>query len=229
MCFSATASFVAGTSLSAIGVGTLKSTQRRSEIPFAMIPLLFGIQQLIEGVIWLTFGRDVPVLQQTMTYIYSVFSHVLWPIYVPAAIGIMEAVRWRKQVLAGFEVVGLLAGLPLLYYIVTRPVVAQVVERHIEYISPHFYIAPIVGFYVLATCVSGFFSSHPFVRLFGMLALLSFIGTYMMYAHALVSVWCFFAAILSMLMFIHLRFRNLGGFPAHSPASHVGDSAAAAT
>jgi len=222
MCFSATASFVAGTSLSAIGVATLKSTERRSEVPFAMIPLLFGVQQLIEGVIWLTFSRDAAVLQQVMTYIYSVFSHVLWPIYVPAAIGILEAVRWRRQVLAGFEVLGLAAGLPLLYYIVSRPIVAQVVARHIEYISPHFYIAPIIVFYVLATCVSGFFSSHPFVRLFGVLALLSFIGTYIMYAHALVSVWCFFAAVLSALMFVHLRFRNLGGFPVHSAASHAG-------
>ena len=229
MCFSATASVVAGTSLSAIGVATLKSTERRSEVPFAMIPLLFGIQQLIEGVIWLTFSRDAAVLHQTMTYIYAVFSHVLWPIYVPLAVGIMEAVRWRRKVLAGFEVMGLAAGLPLLYYIVTRPVVAQVVERHIEYISPHFYIAPIIVLYVFATCVSGFFSSHPFVRLFGVLALLSFIGTYIMYAHALVSVWCFFAAVLSVLMFVHLRFRNLGGFPAHSAASHLGDAAATST
>ena len=126
-----------------------------------MIPLLFGIQQLIEGVIWLTFTRDAAVLQQFMTYIYSVFSHVLWPIYVPAAIGILEAVRWRKKVLAGFEVIGLLAALPLLYYIVTLPVVAQAVERHIEYISPHFYIAPIIVFYVLATCVSGFLRFLP--------------------------------------------------------------------
>jgi len=51
MCFSATASFVAGTSLSAI------------ELPFAMIPLLFGIQQLVEGIIWLTFRYDAPVLK----------------------------------------------------------------------------------------------------------------------------------------------------------------------
>ena len=73
MCFSATASFVAGTSLSVIGVATLKHVKRKTEIPFAMIPLLFGIQQLTEGVIWLTFANDAPLLQQTMTYVYSGF------------------------------------------------------------------------------------------------------------------------------------------------------------
>lgn len=213
MCFSATASFVAGTSLTVIGVATLTNVKRKSEVLFAMIPLLFGIQQLTEGVIWLTFTRDAPVLQQTMTYVYSGFSHVLWPIYVPLAIGVLEAVRWRKKTLAWFEVAGLAAGLYLLYFIVTQPVVAQVVGKHIEYISPHFYIAPVIVLYLLATCVSAFFSSHKFVNLFGALALLSFIAAYVAYAHALVSVWCFFAALLSILMYVHMRFRGLGGFP----------------
>lgn len=75
--------------------------------------------------------------------------------------------------------------------------------------------------YVAATCLSGFVSSHPFVRLFGGLALLSFIATYIFYAQALVSVWCFFAAILSMLLYVHLRFRNLGGFPATTGERHA--------
>ena len=51
MCFSAPASFIAGTALSAIGLVALRNTRKRTEVPFAMIPLLFGIQQLIEGVI----------------------------------------------------------------------------------------------------------------------------------------------------------------------------------
>jgi len=56
MCFSASASFIAGASLFAVGVATLKRARARAELPFAMIPLLFGIQQLTEGVIWLTFS-----------------------------------------------------------------------------------------------------------------------------------------------------------------------------
>lgn len=213
MCFSATASFVAGTSLTALGIATLTNTRSRSEIPFAMIPLLFGIQQLIEGVVWLTFGRDAPVLKQVMTYAYSGFSHVLWPIYIPFAIGVLETVRWRKRALGGFGVAGLAVGLYLLYFIVTRPLVAQVVSRHIEYASPHFYIPAIMVLYLAATCMSAFFSSHRFVNLFGILALLSFLAAYFIAAHALVSVWCFFAAVLSVLMYLHLRFRHLGGFP----------------
>lgn len=212
MCFSASASFIAGATLSVIGVATLKKAETKSERPFALIPLLFGIQQLTEGVLWLTFHYDAPLLKQTMTYLYSGFSHVLWPIYVPFAMGMLEAVRWRKRTMLAFQAVGVAVGLYLLYFIVTSPVVAEVAGKHIAYVSPHFYQVPMIIFYLAATCVTCFFSSHGFVRLFGVLALLGFIAAYFIHVTALVSIWCFFAAILSLLIYLHLRFRRLG-FP----------------
>ena len=213
MCFSASASFIAGASLSAIGVAALRNTEKRTEQPLAMIPLLFGVQQLTEGVIWVTLDHDAPVLKQAMTYVYSVFSHVLWPMYLPFAVGLLEAVRWRKRMLYAFEAAGASVGLYLLYSLVTRPMVAEVVGKHIAYASPHFYLFPVMVLYLAATCVSCFFSSHGFVKLFGVLALLSFITAYIVHVEALVSIWCFFAAILSLLIYLHLRFRGLGGFP----------------
>ena len=215
MCFSATASFVAGVTLSAAGVATLRQVRQRSEIPFAAIPLLFGVQQITEGLIWLTFRHDAPVLRQTMTYIYSVFSHVWWPIWVPLAIGYFETSRRRKTILLGFQVAGLAVGLYLLYSLIVRPITAEVIGRHIVYASPHFYLLPVMVLYVAATCVSGLFSSHGFVNLFGILAFLAFVASYLVHAGALVSIWCFFAAVLSLLVYLHLRFRELGGFPAN--------------
>ena len=57
MCFSATASFTAGTLVLGIGAVTMKSVRKPGELPYAAIPMLFALQQLIEGVIW----ADVPV------------------------------------------------------------------------------------------------------------------------------------------------------------------------
>ncbi|MDP9051793.1 MAG: hypothetical protein M3O31_13905 [Acidobacteriota bacterium] len=182
-------------------------------MPFAAIPLLFGIQQLTEGVIWLTFSHDAPLLKQVMTYLYSAFSHVLWPMYVPFAVGHLEAVRWRKNAIFAFEAAGVAVGLYLLYFIVASPVVAEVIGNHIVYLSPHFYVIPMMDLYLAATCFSCFFSSHGFVRLFGVLTLGSFIAAYIVQVMATVSIWCFFAAILSLLIYLHLRFRSLGGFP----------------
>ena len=99
---------------------------------------------------------------------------------------------------------------------------AEVIGAHIVYVSPHFYLLPVMVLYLAATCVSCFFSSHTFVRLFGILALLSFIAAAVVHARALVSIWCFFAAILSFLIYLHLRFRHLGGFPAAEPQASAG-------
>ena len=210
MCFSATASFISGAALCVIGIATLKKTKTSAEVPFALIPLLFGIQQLTEGIIWLTFSRDMPLLSQITTYLYSLFSHVLWPIYVPFAVGLMEAVSWRKKTISAFGAAGIIAGLYLLYSLIARPMVAEVVGKHIVYESPHFYVVPIMLLYLAATCGSCFFSSHGFVKLFGVLMLLSFVLAYIIQIKALVSIWCFFAAILSLLIYLHFRFRDSG-------------------
>jgi hypothetical protein len=218
MCFSATASFVAGTGLSVLGVATLRATQRRAEIPFAAIPLIFGLQQMVEGALWLSFRFDAPQLNLAMTYLFSMFSHVLWPIFVPFAIGLLETVPWRRSVIWGFQGVGLLVGLFLFFLIVEFPVTAVVAEN-IVYVSPHFYKIPVMLLYVAATCVSCFFSSIATIRLFGVLALFLFAVAYWFFAVALFSVWCFFAALLSVIIFIHFKFGRR--VPTHWPGSAV--------
>ena len=227
MCFSATASFISGTTLCVIGIATLKQTKASVEVPFALIPLLFGIQQLTEGVIWLSFRHNIPVPRHVVTYLYSLFSHVLWPIYVPFAIGIMEVVRWRKKALFVLLVLGITVGLFLLYWITTGPLNAEIVSHHVVYISPHFYSIPAMILYFTATCISCFFSSHKFIRLLGVLLVLSLIAAQIAHSVALVSIWCFFAAILSLLVYLHLRIRDRGwgqnklvSIPGGSQANH---------
>lgn len=202
MCFSATASFVAGTALSLIGVATLKSIKKKVEIPFALIPLLFGVQQLIEGVLWLSFRLDNPLANIASTYAFSIFSHTLWPAFVPFSVALLEPVRWRKHVMWGFQVIGLGIGLYLLYFLLKYPVVA-VAKENIVYVSPHFYQAPSMLFYLAATCVVSFFSSHRLVQIFGVLALTLFFIAYWFYTEALFSVWCFFSAVLSAIIYLY--------------------------
>jgi hypothetical protein len=102
MCFSATASFVAGLSLSAVGIVALRKATRRTEVPFALIPLLFEVQQIIEGMLWLSFRLDAALLRELMTYAFSVIAQSLWPIYVPFSVGLLEPILWRRNVLFAF-------------------------------------------------------------------------------------------------------------------------------
>lgn len=211
MCFSATASFSAGAFLLGIGTLTWRAAQRPRELPFAAIPLLFAIQQLSEGVLWLTFRYDAPLLNMLMTHVFSFFSHVLWPIYVPAAVFLIEPPGWRRRALVAFVAAGLIVGTYLLTILVAFPVVARPTGQHIEYVSPHFFAAVSMTLYLLSTAVSLLLSTHRSVKVFGALSLLSFGAAYYFYAIWFISVWCFFAALLSAVVYLHFipRFPRL--------------------
>ena len=218
MCFSAGASFIAGASLLAAGGFTMKKAQRKAEVPFAAIPLLFGVQQLIEGVIWLSFGSATPLLNPVMTFVYSLFSHVLWPLYVPFAALLLEPVRWRRSALAAFLAAGAAVGLYLLVNMFRFPIESRPVGGHIEYASPHFYVAPVMAGYLAGTCISMLFSSHKPVNVFGAAALLSFGLAYAIYRQWFISVWCFFAAVLSVIVLLYFTNRAFPKEPSHGLA-----------
>lgn len=203
MCFSATASFVAGGVLSVVGGLTLSQAKTKKELPFASIPFLFGIQQAIEGVVWISFGTPVNTVA---TYAYSLFSHVLWPILVPLSVLLIETDPFRKKVLRFLFIMGLVTGTYLLYFIIADPVTAHVVDNSIAYRSTHLYPFFITSLYLIATCGSCLFSSHRIINIFGAVLLVSFVIAAWFYAETFFSVWCFFAAILSML--VYWQFKN---------------------
>lgn len=104
----------------------------------------FALQQLIEGVIWLTFQFEAPILNSVTTHVYSFFSHVLWPAYVPVAVWFLEPPGWRRKALLALMVAGAVVGAYLLYYLVAYPITSRPTGQHIEYISPHFFIATVL-------------------------------------------------------------------------------------
>lgn len=209
MCFSATASFSAGAFLLGFGTVTLKSARSRRERPFAAIPLLFAIQQLSEGVIWSTFGVQGQVFNAAATYVYSFFSHVLWPIYVPVAALLLEPSMLRRRALLAFAAAGLAVGAYLLYSLVAFPIVARPTGQHIEYVSPHFFATATMVVYLMSTTLSPLVSSHRTVRAFGLLALLSFAAAYGFYSTWFISIWCFLAALLSVVVYSHFLPRRV--------------------
>ena len=211
MCFSATASFSAAAVLLGIGALTLRSAlvpRQRRALPFAAIPMLFAVQQFVEGVIWLTFTEEATRLNAVMTHVYSFFSHVLWPVYVPMAVLLIEPSAWRRRALTAFVAAGAAVGAYLLYVLAAFPVISKPTGQHIEYDSPHFFAAVTMTLYLLSTALSPLLSTHRMVVVFGVLALLSFGAAYAFYATWFISVWCFFAALLSSVVYLHFRLRE---------------------
>lgn len=184
----------------------------RAELPLAAIPLLFGIQQLTEGVVWLSF--DSPFWNHASTYVYSMFSHVLWPIFVPLAVLLLERDPVRKKTLRAFCLIGLTVGTYLLYFIVKDGIVSKIRGSSVLYDSPHLYLPIVLTLYVVATCVSSLVSSHPLIKLLGAVMLTSFAVAGLAFSQTFISVWCFFAAILSVVVYLFFKSRaNAGASP----------------
>ena len=109
MCFSATASFVAGGALVATGLTTVKICQNKKHIPFASIPLLFGVQQLSEGFLWLALEKQQYSHWETnSTYFFLFFAQIVWPLWVPFSIRLMELSPRIKQRLNFILLIGII-------------------------------------------------------------------------------------------------------------------------
>ena len=201
MCFSATASFVAGGVLSATGGVLLARTRRNQDLPLASIPLLFGVQQIIEGIVWISFSS--PAVNAVAAYAYTLFSHVLWPIFVPLSLLLVEINPARKKLLKAFLLVGTAIGLYLLYLIQTNTIDVQIMNCSIAYPFPIPYPFSTTAFYLVVICGSCFVSSHKTLRILGIAILISFAIATWFYTQTFISVWCFFAAILSIIIYWH--------------------------
>lgn len=224
MCFSASASFTAGALLLATGVVTLSMAAQVRERPYAAIPLLFGIQQLIEGFVWLSFHWGSAGATLWLAQAYSFFSHVLWPVYVPAAAWLLERPGPKRRVLGGVSAGALAVGGYLLYGLMADPIRVSAIGGHIAYDAPHLYAPVVMLFYLVATTGSLVISSHAWVRVFGLLVFASSVAAYVFYARWFISVWCFLAAVLSILVVLHFVPRRWRATPVRLlgiPLMHV--------
>jgi uncharacterized protein DUF6629 len=203
MCFSATASFIAGGALSTVGVATVKKAKKKSELPFAAIPLLFAIQQIIEGILWLSFYYNLVFLRAITTFLFSLFAYALWPAFIPFAVKLLEPLPGRKKLLSVFQITGGIVGLYLLYFVVRYPLTCSIVNYSIQYSASVPFGFQAFLLYIISGCGSCFVSSHKIINLFGLLLVLSVAVAYRFYIVSFVSVWCFFAAILSGVVYLY--------------------------
>lgn len=208
MCFSANASFGAGIVLSVIGVASIKKAEHRSQLLFASIPLIFAVQQISEGVLWLALSNsDAILLQRITTYIFLTFAQIVWPLLVPISILLLEKKDTRRNIQLALVGAGVLLASYLTYCLLTYPVHSKIVEYHIFYQLDYPVKFRIYdkALYVIATIVPAFFSHIKRVWMLGVAILISYIITIIFYEDYFISVWCFFASIISIVVYMIMR------------------------
>ena len=208
MCFSAEASFAGGIVISAIGVATVTKVHKSSQLVFASIPLFFGIQQITEGVLWLTLPNpDNVSIQKFSTYLFLIMADVLWPMMIPLSVFFMEENQKKKKILRLLLILGACLSTYYATCLVLFNVNPEIMGYHIHYHTGFPKSLALITFaiYLTVTITPLFISSIKKTHLLGMLMFLSCAVTAIFFTQYLTSVWCFFAALISGVIFWILR------------------------
>lgn len=200
MCFSANASFVVGAALAVTGIITIRKVKSRNHMLFAAIPLIFSAQQFTEGFVWLSLSNPeykswsiIPIT------IFLFFAHVVWPVWVPLSVLVMEKNKRNRNILMGMMGIGIIVASYLGICLFSRPVHAMISEHHIFYdlgFPPAIkWVA--AALYFIPTVLPPFMSSYKKMVLLGIAVLASYIVSQIFFEGYVISVWCFFAALIS--------------------------------
>jgi hypothetical protein len=209
MCFSATGSFGVAAVIAGIGAVAINQPKPPSHKMLAAVPLLFAAQQVAEGVVWMTIGRPEQAwLQSVAVALFLSFALVAWPVWVPISLFLAERNPRRKKALAILSWVGVGVGVYAAVLLVRGQPTAHVARHSIAYSYKEHGSALVLALYlpgyVLPTVAPFFISSISRAKIMGMVLVLSLLATFMIERQALTSVWCFFAAILSVLIVLSI-------------------------
>jgi hypothetical protein len=208
MCFSAKASFIASAALIVVGIATLKKASTRSELLLAAVPCLFGIQQFFEGVIWQSLGNPAaPSNFSTISeYIYLFFACVLWPIWVPLSLGVVEKIDSKRTIIWVCLFVGILLSGYYLVMLQQHPLNVHVMRHSIQYSAD---FDPWRNIYLAVTFIPLVVSSYRNIRWLSFFVIIGFFVADYFYRETYISVWCFFSAISSLILYFIVRSHSL--------------------
>jgi len=215
MCFSATASFSSAVLLIPVGIYCAKKAMGLGKPYWAigLLPLVFGIQQALEGMVWLALASHDPQSARLPALGFMAFSHLFWLCWIPLASYMLEPRGLKKTLFLALAVLGGLYGasmyLPLIVHAdwltvtqIQHSISYEAVLIYDDYL-PRIVVRALYAAIVLAALL---FSSDRNIRIFGVIIAISVALATVFFGYAFISVWCYFAAVLSLyILFVILK------------------------
>ena len=223
MCFSPEADVVGGVVICAVGVDAVRHIrQRREFLALAWIPVLLGVHQFIEALVWLWLQGHVPRgVGHVALWAYLLIAFVVLPVFVPAAVIALEPTRRRKWMMAPFAAIGAVIAVVLLAAMVRGPVGVRLAPYHLSYGIRLSDGLLVVAFYVVAVCGSLLMSGYRTVTIFGIVNLAAVIVIARLTVSGFASVWCGWAALSSAAVALHCRYAKPPPRPARPGAEQL--------
>jgi hypothetical protein len=134
-------------------------------------------------------------------------AEVFWPMMIPLAVLWMEKDKKRRKFLWILLAMGISLSLYYIFCLFAFNVTPEIMGYHIEYKDNFPESIRLVAFtiYLTASITPLFISSIKKTYLLGILMSLSCLITLIFFTQYLTSVWCFFAALISAVIFWILR------------------------
>lgn len=204
MCFSAEASFVGAGVVGAVGVATLTQVKERKEILLGALPLGFAVHQLLEGITWVRLDGDLDAqLRGWGVHLWVLYAWALLPAWLPIGVRLIEPDERRRRWMIPLVVIGVALALLMLTQAVQPEISVRVLDSNLDYMLPIDIGVYLAVPYILATCISPILSSHRWIVIFGIGNMVALSAATIMKAADFSSIWCTFAAFLSVLIFLH--------------------------
>jgi hypothetical protein len=202
MCWSPSADAVAGGVVTSIGVVTLLAARRGRDRVLGSLPLVLGLHQLVEAVVWLDVqGRVSAGVGRAAIDVWSVIAFVVLPTLVPAGVLISawpEGHRRLSVCLGCGMAVSAVMGADVAGRQVTASAQGHVLDYGLGIQASWVLIAG----YLVATLAAPLLSPDRFVRWFGTAATVGAAGCAAAWRLAFASTWCAYAAVLSVILLV---------------------------
>jgi hypothetical protein len=206
MCFSLEASFISGSVLAVVGVAAIKKTHTIPQAMFAGFPLLFSFQQFSEGFVWLSItNTEYSSWLKPSATIFLTIAEVIWPTWISLSLLLLEKQKINKIILSFLFGIGVIVSTYLGLNLLTNTIKVEETNYHIYYNFgvPDTIIQVFSILYFLAAVLPLFISSINIKKTLpiGLLIFLSYLVSKIYFENYVLSVWCFFAALISVLVY----------------------------
>jgi len=139
-------------------------------------------------------------------WIYVLFALAVLPVLVPLAVLAVEQSAGRRRVIGALAALGIGVGVALAVALFRGSVDAAIDGQHIAYaVSALSQGRELTALYVVAACGALIASSHRDLAVLGVVNLVAVPVLMWLTVSGFISLWCFWAAIVSVVIDVHLR------------------------
>ena len=202
--------FTLSGALFVVAILTFKKVSTPNEVVFASLPLLFALHQFTQGFVWLGMHGLIGARALELAEgIFVFYAQGLLQFLIPLSLWLIEPAGTRRKLIGVLMVIGAVLTAYTLYGLAIEPTSVYVKNHVLVYVNEWTDKVWVGILYVLTTCGALLLSRSIAIQLFGLLNFIFLVLVYLFIPYGLTSVWCLYAAAVSVLLYFYFVERRI--------------------